>query len=160
MRENTMSKSLIDDSKLYELFLKDKQHKEDMRDQINAYYISLLTAVVGLVPFIDRIYHEADAIEKGHVVRLFLIAISLVGLVLACTWRLNIRRILCYLEFVDEQIEILEIRNNIHFISYIKSQKTVNKWPNRVTKYQLILPLTFIVIFIITILYSLTWLVF
>lgn len=152
-----MGTSSIDDAKLYELFLKDKEHKEDRRDQINTYYISLLTAVVGIVPFINQMSSGVNTVDRGYLVRLSLIALSLVGLVLAFTWRLNIKRILYYLEFLDKQIETLERKNNITFISYINNQKVLKNWPSRVTKYQLILPFTFIVVFSLTIIYSLAW---
>ncbi|MGI4775631.1 MAG: RipA family octameric membrane protein [Janthinobacterium lividum] len=148
----------IPETKLYELALGDKKHQESIRDKINDYYISLFAAIIAVTPFIDKVTVIAPDAYEGHLMRLSLTILSLVGLALAVTWSKNLKRTLIYLETLDKMIKDLEKKYKFSYITHIDEQLEKKKSPGRITKYQLVMPYTFIAIFVGTIVYSLSWL--
>jgi hypothetical protein len=145
----------LPDIKLYELSLQDKQHQEDRRDNINSYYISLFSAIVAVIPFIGEISRTSIEQHKYYLVKCSLVALCLIGFVLATTWLLNLKRILSYLRAADKFLALLEKRHDIGFITYIAQELNRENAPDRVTKYQLVLPYTFMLGFFFGILYFL-----
>jgi hypothetical protein len=145
----------LPDIKLYELSLQDKQHQEDRRDNINSYYISLFSAIVAVIPFIGEISRTSIEQHKYYLVKCSLVALCLIGFVLATTWLLNLKRILSYLRAADKFLALLEKRHDISFITYIAQELNRENAPDRVTKYQLVLPYTFMLGFFFGILYFL-----
>ena len=145
----------LPDIKLYELSLQNKQHQEDRRDNINSYYISLFSAIVAVIPFIGEISRTSIEQHKYYLVKCSLVALCLIGFVLATTWLLNLKRILSYLRAADKFLALLEKRHDIGFITYIAQELNRENAPDRVTKYQLVLPYTFMLGFFFGILYFL-----
>lgn len=150
---------LVSNSKLYELSLEERKHKEDRRDQINSYYISLFAAIIAISPFIDKIAEGVSELHKGYIIRVSLTVLASIGLILAIAWAANLRRLLAYLQSVDKLILDMESKHSISFITYISQQLHNKHSPDRITKYQIVLPYTFAVIFISTIIYSLGWII-
>ncbi len=152
-----MAEELITQSQLYTILIEDKRHKEDRRDQINNYYITLLVGIIGAIPIIERLSQEVLASNKGYIIRILLSILAAIGLAIALTWSYNLRRILFYLQILEQLIEKIEKSSGIYYITYITQQSELQNVPGRVTKYQLALPSIFIIIFLFTILYSLAW---
>ena len=153
-----MQKELITNDKLYELLIQDKNHKEGRRDQINSYYITLFTAIIGGLPFIEQLTKGINSVDKAYIVRISLSILALIALVLSLTWASTLKRILLHLEILDERIQKVEDSYNLSYLTYINQQLTLKNAPGRVTKYQLVLPYTFAIIFATAIIYSLLWL--
>jgi hypothetical protein len=153
--EDNMEKEKISHPKLYELALQNKQHQEDRRDTINSYYISLFSAIIAVLPFISKINEAYD--QNGfYIVKLSLITLSLVCLVLSTTWLMNLRRILLYLQAVDEFLMILEKEQDMAFIKSMTKQLDYVNAPERITRAQFVLPYTFMLIFL-GVLIHLSW---
>ena len=148
---------LLSDSELYKIAINDKQHHEDRRDEINTYYISLLAAIIAAIPFIDKVTMAAPSGYEGYIIRGTLTVISLIGLILSVTWVLNLKRTLFYIESLDKIIMELEIRYKQPFITKIAFELVEKHSPGRITKYQQVIPYTFIAIFLGIIIYSLLW---
>ena len=144
----------ITQAKLYELAIQHKQHQEDRRDNINSYYISLFSAIVAVMPFINKV-NESYTHHEFYIVKLSLLALSLVGFVLSTTWWLNLKRILLYLQAVDKFLITSEKAQDVTFIKYITEQLNEAKAPDRITKTQFVLPSTFMLIFITSLIYFL-----
>ena len=145
----------LPDIKLYELSLQNKQHQEDRRDNIKSYYISLFSAIVAVIPFIDEISRKSVEQHKYYLVKCSLVVLCVIGFVLATTWLLNLKRILSYLRAADKFLATLEKKHNSGFITYITQELSYEKAPDRVTKYQLLLPYTFMLGFLFGIIYFL-----
>lgn len=151
---NDMEK-IIDDGKLYMLFLEDKKHTEDKRDSINSYYIVLFTGIIGILLLISDMVKSMNTInDKIYIVKLAYTIIEVLGLVLSVIWTLSLKRILFYLETLDELIENLEEKYNIIYTTYIKQRSQSKQSPSRVTKYQQMLPYIFTIVFFINFVYS------
>ena len=148
---------LIPESELYKIAIDNKQHNENRRDEINTYYISLLAAIIAAIPFIDKITSIAPSNYEGYIIRASLTILSLIGLILAVTWGLNLKRTLFYLQSLDKIIMELEIKYKQPFITRISFDLINKKSPDRITKYQLIIPYTFVIIFLGIIVYSILW---
>ena len=155
--DKEISKLLLDDTELYKIALKDKQHHESRRDEINTYYISLIAAIIAAIPFIDQVREVAPKGYEGCIIKLSLTIIAIIGLILSSTWSLNLKRTLFYIESLDKIIMELEIKYNQHFITRITMNLVEKHAPGRITKYQQALPYTFIVIFVSVIAYSMLW---
>lgn len=153
-----MNEALITDDKLYELSLENKKHQENKRDEINNYYITLLSSMIAVIPFIDKATAIIPGISQGSSARLFLTVLSLIGLILSTTWLLSIKRILIYSEILDTKIFALEKKYKIDYLTDISQKLEQKHAPGRVTKYQLIIPHTFRIVFVAIIMYSLSWL--
>ncbi|MBA2628879.1 MAG: hypothetical protein H0U78_02450 [Rickettsiaceae bacterium] len=138
----------LPDIKLYELSLQNKQHQEDRRDNINSYYISLFSAIVAVIPFIDKISRKSLEHHKYYLVKCSLVVLCLIGFILATTWLMNLKRILSYLQAADKFLAILERKHNSGFITYIAKELSYENAPDRITKYQLALPYTFMLGFL------------
>ena len=145
----------LPDSKLYEFALQNKQHQESRRDSINSYYISLFSAIIAVIPFIDKIRDVSLAHHQYYLVKCSLIMLCLIGFVLATTWLLNLKRILLYLVAIDKLLATLEKNLNTAFVTYITLQLSYKKAPDRITKYQLVLPYTFMLVFLVGMIYFL-----
>jgi len=65
----------ITQTKLYELAIQHKQHQEDIRDNINSYYISLFSAIVAVMPFINKV-NESYTQHEFYIVKLSLLVLS------------------------------------------------------------------------------------
>jgi hypothetical protein len=76
---------------------------------------------------------------------------------LSVTWVLNLKRTLFYIESLDKIIMELEIRYKQPFITKIAFELVEKHSPGRITKYQQVIPYTFIAIFLGIIIYSLLW---
>lgn len=146
---------IIDDSKLYELLLEDKKHTEDKRDSINSYYIILLTGIIGILPLISDIANSINTTKDNtYIMKLASIVIEALGFALSIIWTLSLKRILFYLETLDELIENIEKKYNIIYTTYIKQKSQATQSPSRVTKYQQKLPYIFTLVFFICFIYS------
>ncbi len=143
--------------KLYELAIQHKQHQEDRRDNINSYYISLFSAIIAVTPFINKV-NESYTGHEFYIIKLSLLALSLVGFVLSTTWWLNLKRILLYLQAVDKFLITSEKVQDVTFIKHITEQLNEAKAPDRITKTQFVLPYTFMLIFVTSLIYFL-WII-
>jgi len=155
--DKNIDELLLTDNELYKIAISDKQHHEDRRDEINTYYISLLAAIIAAIPFIDKVTEISPGGYEVYIIRGALTIISLIGLILAVTWELNLKRTLFYIESLDKIIMELEIKYNQPFIARISLHLIEKKAPGRITKYQQVIPSAFIVIFLGMIIYSLVW---
>jgi phosphate uptake regulator len=139
---------------MYQQALADKKHQESKRDEINKEYISLFAAIIAITPFIANLANALPRVSEAYVVRFAVASLSLMGLILSMLWYANIKRIFVYLEIIDSVILKLENACGIEYSSYISKQLRVRESPDRITKYQLIMPKMFIIIFFATMLYA------
>jgi hypothetical protein len=139
---------------MYQQALADKKHQESKRDEINKEYISLFAAIIAITPFIANLANALPRVSEAYVVRFAVASLSLMGLILSMLWYANIKRIFVYLEIIDTVILKLENACGIEYSSYISKQLRVRESPDRITKYQLIMPKMFIIIFFATMLYA------
>jgi hypothetical protein len=154
-----MASKQISEEKIYELALDEKKHHETRRDDINNQYISLFAAIIAVSPFINNLVEAVPGRYEGLVIRLSLTVLSLIGLILAIIWSANLERILFIIESLDKIILNLEKKYDISFKIEIFKDLDKKGAPDRITKYQLIMPRLFILIFSVTIIYSLTWII-
>lgn len=147
----------MEPSKIYELILKYKSETETRRDEINKYYTSLFAALISLMPFIDKIVGTEDLINKNYNIKYVLILLSCLGIVLSISWKLVLYRILTYIQGTDELLAQMEKTFEMGFISYMFNYLDQAGSPARVTKHQMLVPNTFIIIFTITLIYSIIW---
>ena len=143
----------INNSKLYELALNCKIETEKNRDEINKYYTSLFTALVSLAPFLDKFTSTVELIGKYNI-RYALLLLSSLGIILSFSWEFTLKRIHTYLQGIDEVLLILEEKSKISFINHMAKYLDKTHAPARVTKYQMIVPYAFFVIFGIIFIYS------
>lgn len=154
-----MTEKIISKEKLYEMVLEEKKHHEQRRDDINGQYISLFAAIIAVTPFINNLIDAVPGRYEGLVIRSTLTILSSIGLVLAIIWSANLKRILFILEYLDKVILELEKKYDISFKIELFNQLDKKGAPDRITKYQLVMPRMFIVIFSSIILYSLNWII-
>src|SRR5690349_2850964 len=117
---NTFEKeTLMPDSKLYELALSEKKHREDRRDDINNYYTSLFAAIIAAIPFIEKVTGAIiDQHHSSYLVKLSLTALSSIGLILAITWALSLTYTLAYLKSLERLITNIEMKYNQPFLTF------------------------------------------
>lgn len=154
-----MTKKILSEEKLYEMALEEKKHHEQRRDDINGQYISLFAAIIAITPFINNIVDAVPGRYEGLVIRSSLTVLSFIGLVLSIIWAANLKRILFIVEYLDKVICDLEKKYDVSFKVELFNQLDKKGAPDRITKYQIIMPRMFIVIFTLIILYSLSWVV-
>ncbi len=147
----------ITQAKLYELAIQHKQHQEDRRDNINSYYISLFSAIIAATPFINKI-NESYTQNEFYTVKLSLAVLSLICLILSTTWWLNLKRILIYLQAIDKFLVTSEKEQDAIFIKHITEQLNEARAPDRITKTQFVLPYTFMLVFVTSLMYFL-WII-
>lgn len=153
-----MSK-IISGEKIYELALDEKKHYEIRRNEINQQYISLFAAIIAATPFINNMVDAVPGRYEGLVIRASLTILSLIGLVLSFIWLANLKRILFLIESLDKIIVDLEKKYDIIFQLGIFMALEKKGVPDRITKYQIMMPRMFIFIFTSIIIYSLTWII-
>lgn len=133
--------AMISQEKLYELMLDHKHEQEEKTDKINNYFVTLLSNLIAVTPFIDKATALLPGATEGVITRLFLTIISLIGLILSIIWSANIKRLLLYISTLDEKVIHIENINDIDFITYISNRLVLKNSPDRITKYQLIVPI-------------------
>lgn len=144
----------IDNSKLYSIVLNSKLEVERNRDEVNKYYISLFAALLSFTSILDKISPSVNLMNKYNI-KYTLILISLVGLMLSTSWRLNLKRIHNYLQGIDELLVSIEKKSKVSFVSYMINYLSKNHSPARVIKQQIIIPYGFSFIFTTIFVYSL-----
>lgn len=156
-----MASKLIPDDKLYQLNLEDKKHQETRRDEVNNFYITMLSGLIAAIPFIDKATAIVPGVSEGSAIRIFVTMLSLIGigLTLATTWAASVRRVLIYTEILDQKIFILENKYEIDNLADITKRLEIRNAPGRITRYQLLIPNIFRAIFAIIIIYSLLWII-
>lgn len=147
----------MDMTRLYELVLNYKSSIEARRDEINKYYTSLFVAFISLIPFIDKFAGREDTITKSYNIRYILIISSCLGIVLSISWKLVLHRILSYIKGMEELLCQIEKDFEIGFITYMFSYLDQTNSPAQVTKNQMLVPNTFIMIFVIILIYCIVW---
>ncbi|RTK93346.1 MAG: hypothetical protein EKK61_01370 [Rickettsiales bacterium] len=152
-----MSNDKISEEKIYELIMTDKKHQENKRDELNNYFITLLSSILAATPFIDKATTVMPDVDEGSVIRLFLTVLSSIGLILSFIWSSSFKRIIIYNEILDMKISKFEDKHNIDFLTNIANEMRARKAPSKITKHQLIIPYIFKIIFISIIIYSLSW---
>ena len=150
---------IISGEKIYELALGEKKHYETRRNEINQQYISLFAAIIAATPFINNMVDSLPSRYEGLVIRASLTILSLIGLVLSFIWLANLKRILFLIESLDKIIIDLEKKYDIVFQLGILMALEKKGVPDRITKYQIMMPRMFIFIFTSIIIYSLTWII-
>jgi len=153
-----MSNELISDFELYKLLLEDKKHQESVRDTINYYYIILLSSILAVAPFVDKVPIVAPILGEAQAMQIFLILLSLIGFILSVIWSQNIKRIAFYTKALDQFISELEEKYDKPYLTRIWHDLEKHNAPGRITKHQVIMPNTFKSIFLLTIIYSLYYL--
>ena len=113
----------------------------------------MFSAIIAVTPVINKV-NESYTQHEFYIVKLSLLALSLVGFVLSTTWWLNLKRILIYLQAIDKFLIISE-KEQRNFIKHITEQLNEAKAPDRITKTQFVLPYTFMLIFITSLIYFL-----
>lgn len=150
-----MSEKLITYDKLYEIALNNKQHFEARRDAINNYYTSLFAAIITAMPFIEKATSVITNKPGEYIISLSLAVLSLIGLILAMLWLLNLKYTLFYLDSLDQRIFTLESKGGQSLFTDLEADLKSHKAPKRITKYQIVIPYTFIIIFLSIIIYYL-----
>ena len=149
----------ISDEKLYELILSQKHYEEERRDEINKYYISLFTGMVAMAPIIEK-FVENKAINESlnnQFFRGMLLALAFIGISVSISWILTLKRIYNYLDSFDIVLIRLEEKYNKDFIRYVTRQLSKRHSPDRVTKQSMLIPITFLIIFVCSLLYNLSY---
>lgn len=144
-------------SKLYEIVLEYKGKIEERRDEINKYYTSLFAAFISVIPFIDKFAGSDNTLTKSDNIRYILIISSCLGIVLSISWKLVLHRILSYTKGTEELLCQIEKNFEIGFISYMFNYLSQTNSTVQVTKHQMLVPNTFIVIFAIILIYCIVW---
>lgn len=154
-----MSDDIITDSKLYEIAIETKKHMEERREDINKYFTSLFTAMVSIMPFIDKIpLDNYTILSKFHSVHLLLGLLSVIGCVLSLSWVRTLKRIYHDNVGLDKFLVNMEEKHNKSFINFIHTHLQMVNSPGRVTKQEMIVPYVFIFIFSLTFFYALNML--
>ena len=154
-----MASKLIPDDKLYQLNLEDKKHQETRRDEVNNFYITMLSGLIAAIPFVDKATAIVPGVNEGSAVRIFVTILSLIGLALSTTWAASVRRVLIYTEILDQKIFILENKYEIDNLADITKRLEIRNASGRITRYQLLIPNIFRTIFAVVIIYSLLWII-
>jgi len=157
MQENQLQ---LDDTTLYKLAMELKQHIEKTREEMNKYFTSLFTAVLSAAPLAASFRPKQLTLlfEQGTVWVLFSILAS-VGLVLALSWVLALNRIYRHGEGLNLFLISLEKKNNQSFMTFVDDYLKRVHSPNMVTKNQLMVPYTFMFIFLLGLLSSVSMLI-
>lgn len=143
--------------KLYELVLNYKNGIEVRRDEINKYYTSLFTALISLIPFVDKFIGSEDNLTNSYNIRYVSILLSFLGIVLSISWKLVLQRILNYIKGAEQLLCQIEKNFEVGFFSYMFNYLDQIDSPARITKHQMLIPNTFIIIFIVILIYSVSW---
>ena len=160
---NQMDDSKLTDAKMYEFVLNSKHHEEERRDEINKNYTALFTAIISIMPFIEKFIHSQNgtlSINHPWTVNLIIICLSIIGITTSLSWIQTLRRIFQYVESFDKVLIKIEDRNNQSFIKYVSDYLYKTNSPSRVTKQTMIVPAIFTIIFIVTLIFnilSLCW---
>lgn len=142
----------METGKMYEIILNYKSQMETRRDEINKYYISLFAALISFMPFIDKIIRVESI--KLHNIRYISILLSCLGFVLSISWKKALERIHSYIKGTEDLLMQIEKDFDTGFISHMFKYLHDTKSPARVTRYQMLVPDTFIAIFVIIFIYS------
>ena len=149
----------LTDVKLYELAIARNTNIEERREDINKYYTSLFTAIISIMPFINKIPLKESGIDKLSEIDLInalLGFLSVVALSLSVSWILTLKRICYNLEAIDEFLIDVEKRHEKSFIGFLYNYLAKVKSPGRVTRNQMAVPYVFISIFSLVLIYSLS----
>jgi hypothetical protein len=134
--------------KQYEIILNNKNQIESRREEINKYYTSLFTALIALMPYIDKLTAANDCASKGNNgINYMLMLLSFLGIILSISWRLALGHMYYYIKGIEEFLAQIEKKSEIGFITYMFTYLTNTQAPKRVTKQQMLVPNTFMVIF-------------
>lgn len=147
----------LTDVKLYELAIERNKNIEERREDINKYYTSLFTAIVSIMPFINKIPLKESGIDKLFkldLVNALLGFLAVIALSLSLSWILTLKRICYNLEAIDEFLIATEDRHGKKFIGFLYDYLTKVNAPGRVTKNQMTVPYVFISIFSLVLIYS------
>lgn len=148
----------LTDVKLYELAIERNKIIEERRDDINKYYTSLFTAIVSVMPFINKIPFKECGIEKlskFDLIHAMLGFLAIIALTLSVSWILTLKRIYHNLEAIDKFLINTEEKHGKSFTRFLHEHLAKVHSPGRVTKNQMTVPSVFIVIFSLVLLYSL-----
>lgn len=146
--------NVIATQKIYELILSAKGHYEERRDEINKFYISLLTIIASALPFLDKFLLGGN-ISLIHDDKILSGVISILGVTLSVSWVRTLKRIYNCLEGIDQLLMNLEKKCNQSFITYLSSYLEQVGSPGRVTKQETLVPYTFFIIFMCSLVYCL-----
>lgn len=151
-------KPLENIEKIYDLAVTTKHHTEERRDEINKYYISLFTAILAIMPFINNIIEQGKVYSTDSV-KLLLVLMSLSGLTLAISWVLTLKRIYHYIDGLDKFLVSLEEKHKEALFTFVLTYLEQIRSPDKVTKQEMLVPYTFMVIFLLTLAYSIKLLI-
>jgi hypothetical protein len=149
----------LSDVRLYELAIERNNNIEERREDINKYYTSLFTAIVSIMPFINKIPLKECGIEKLiklDLVNALLGFLAVIALSLSVSWILTLKRIYHNLEAIDEFLIVTEDRHGKRFIGFLYDHLAKVHSPGRVTKNQMVVPYVFISIFLLVLIYSIS----
>lgn len=132
----------FNEEKKYDIAIGIKQHVEQRRDSTNSFYISLFSAIIGVIPFIPTFTKETHISVSASI--LFL---SFVGFVLSYSWIFLLLRTNKYLVGIEKYIFDLENKSDMKFLSEISIYLDKKKAPIKITKQQLLIPFLFCIIF-------------
>lgn len=149
MKEDT------DNIRLYEMILRYKTDNEKSRDEVNKYYTSLFAALVSIAPLLDSMTSLEIFANKNNI-KYVLLLISFVGFILSISWQLTLKSILQDLQSVDLFLVKLERGMEMTFITDARNHSGDNDGSGTTqgTKYQMLVPSAFNIIFILIFLYS------
>ncbi len=150
----------MESSRLYELILSHKTDIEKSRDEINKYYTSLFAAILSFIPFLDKIHGSIEPLNSQGNRPYVPILLSLLGVMLAVSWKLTLQRIHSYLKGTEELLFKMEKGFEVAFITHMFNYLSKTHAPGRVTKQQLLVPYAFIIIFAFILAYSLASILF
>lgn len=133
-----------------------KKHTEDRRDDINKYYISLFAIIVSVMPFIGQAHKVINLIffEQRNI-NLLIVMLSIIGLSLSCSWIKVLQEIRDQLAAIESFLQVREESNNNRLFTYISKYLNKEKLGSKVTRYELLVPYSFIIIFIVILVLSL-----
>jgi hypothetical protein len=143
--------------KQYEIILNNKNQIEIRRDEINKYYTSLFAALISFISCIDKITDTSDSASRGYNINYILILLAFLGIILSISWRLALGRMYHYIKGTEVFLAQMEKDLGMGFIKHMSRYLANTHAPEQVTKQEMLVPNTFIVVFIIIFTYSVMW---
>lgn len=139
--------------KMYDWVLGLRRHQEVRRDEIQKYYTSLFTGMLSAMPLIHEFFKMRGMTGGTSSLRGFLIMLSVAGIVIAVNWILTLMRIYHDLEGMDRMLAHMERGSSYPFINAMRMYRHKVGVPERISKQVMVIPATFLVLFVISFLH-------
>lgn len=142
--------------KLYEIAVDLKKHAEDRRDDINKFYISVCSALLSVMPFVNQLSQKID-LDIMPAANVMLSVLAIIAIALSVSWTLSLLRYKQYMEALESFMRQIEAKGNARFMLYIDKFLNAQSAPARVTKQVMMVPIIFMLAFMALLVLSLRY---